>query len=163
MLTQALVNSLFLYDPNTGCVTHKINKGKVKAGSRAGSVSKTGARYLRVQGKKELEHRIIWLMVYGHLPPKEVDHINHERGDNRIDNLRCVGHPENMQNKSAYRNNSVGHTGVSIDKQCGKFRAYVSVQGKPKGLGYFTSLEDACAARASALAQLEHYHANHGN
>lgn len=162
-LTQDLVKSIFIYDEDTGVVTHRTAKVKAKVGDRAGSSSKSHSRYLRIFGKKELEHRIIWLYVHGSLPVGEVDHINHDRGDNRLCNLREVTHGLNMRNKPRYRNNETGTSGVSTDKRCGKFRAYISINGKHKGLGYFTHYEDAVAARVAALATAEGYHANHGN
>lgn len=161
-ITQALVQELFSYDPLTGAVTHRTNKVKAKIGDRAGSSSKSESRYLRIFGKKELEHRIIWLYMTGSLPVGEVDHKDHDRGNNIWDNLREVTHGVNMMNKPKYANNKTGTAGVSIDKRCGKFRAYLSIDGKPKGLGYFTTYEEAVAAREAALAQAEGYHANHG-
>ena len=161
-LTQALVQELFQYFPESGEVLHRTNKVKAKIGDRAGSLSKTGARYLRVLGKKELEHRIIWLYVYGYFPEHEVDHINHVRSDNRITNLRKVTHLVNMQNKTKYSNNVSGTTGISIDKRCGKYRAYLNVEEKPKSLGYFDNYEAAVAARTAAVIQESGYHANHG-
>lgn len=162
-LTQEYIKSLFDYDPLTGVVTHRTQKVKAKVGDRAGSSSKSESRYLRIFGKKVLEHRIIWLYVYGELPQGEIDHINHDRGDNRLVNLREVSHKTNMQNKPKYSNNHTGMSGVSIDKRCGKYRAYLNIGGKPKGLGYFTKYEDAVAARMVALDTVEGYHANHGS
>jgi len=162
-LTQALVQSLFDYCPDTGVVTHRIDKHKAKAGTRAGSTHKSKARYLRVQGTKQLEHRIIWLYVYGELPEHEVDHINQDRSDNRLCNLRAVTHAQNMRNKPRYVNNTSGTAGVSVDRRCNKYRAYINVAGKHTGLGYYDSLEEAVAARHAALKAGGDYHANHGN
>jgi hypothetical protein len=163
VLTQELVRALFIYDADTGEVTHRTNKVKAKAGDRAGSSSKSNSRYLRILGKKEIEHRIIWLYMTGSLPVEEIDHIDHDRGNNRWHNLREVTHGLNMRNKPRYRNNETGTSGVSTDKRCGKYRAYISINGKHRGLGYFTNYEDAVAARITALANVEGYHANHGN
>ena len=162
LITQDLVRTLFFYDPHTGWVTHQTNKVKAKIGDRAGSCSKTGARYRRIFGKKYLEHRIIWLYQFGHFPLYEIDHINHVRNDNRLENLREVTHAQNMKNKRQYTNNAVGCVGASVDSRCGKYRAYISLNGKPKGLGYYSSFEEAVAARNAALAQAQEYHANHG-
>lgn len=162
VITQAYVQEHFSYNPLTGIITHRTNKCKAKAGGRAGSLSKTKSRYLRVFGKKELEHRIIWLYMTGALPEYEIDHIDQDRGNNRWNNLREVSHSENMKNKPKYKSNTTGVAGISIDKRCGKFRAYISVEGKPKGLGYFTNLSDAVNARASAMVE-RGYHANHGS
>ena len=161
-LTQDLVRRLFEYNEATGIVFHRTNKHKAKIGERAGSSSKSGSRYLRIHGKKELEHRMIWLYVYGCLPEEEIDHINHSRSDNRLCNLRLVSHEENMRNKPKYKSNTTGHAGISVDKRCGKYRAYISIEGKPKSLGYFDSLTAAVNARECAKQQ-GGYHANHGS
>lgn len=162
MVTQALVQSIFTYCPVTGNVVHATNKVKVKRGDRAGSVSKSGARYLRIWGKKYLEHRVIWLYVTGAWPTHEIDHVDHNRGNNRWENLRETTHAVNMQNKPRYTNNTSGSAGVSVDKRCGKFRAYLNIHGKPRGLGYFDTYAEAVIARVSALSCVEGYHANHG-
>ena len=162
-ITQELVKSLFHYDSDTGLVTHKTKKVKANIGDRAGSSSKSNSRYLRIFGKKELEHRIIWLYMIGTLPTYDIDHEDHDRGNNKWENLREVSHAVNMQNKPKYQNNKTGFAGVSVDKRCGKYRAYLSIGGKPKGLGYFSTFEEAVAARSMALNSTEGYHANHGS
>jgi hypothetical protein len=162
-LTQALVHQLFNYDETTGIFTHKINKCKAKAGSVAGGKHpSTNAIYLRVNGKKELAHRIAWLYHFGELPNGDIDHINHDRSDNRIENLRVVDHSINMKNKSKYKNNKYGCTGVSMDKRVGRYRAYLSEDGKQTGLGYYENYEDAVNARLAAIKTREAFHANHG-
>lgn len=161
MLTQTLVKELFDYDPSTGIFKYATSRGKVKRGEIAGGKHKSGAIYLRILGKKELAHRIAWLYIYGYLPV-EIDHIDQNRGNNKLSNLRDVSHNINMKNKPKYKNNTTGVAGVSIDKRCGKYRAYININGKHKGLGYFTSLELAIAAREKALKANTEYHKNHG-
>ena len=162
-LNQELVKDLFDYDSSTGIFYHAKNKGKAKKGEVAGGYHKhTKAIYLRINGKKELAHRIAWLYEYGLLPQNQLDHINHDRSDNRITNLREVTHSENMKNKSKYKNNQYGVTGISKDKRCGKFRAYININGKPKGVGYYDEFNDAVVARNQALKQVGEYHDNHG-
>ena len=163
LLTQDKVQALFEFNPDTGIFTHKINKGKARAGMVAGGKHKaTNAIYLRINGKKELAHRIAWLYHFGELPDGDIDHINHDRSDNRIRNLRVVDHSTNMKNKTKYSNNRYGCTGVSVDKRVGKYRAYISENGKQESLGYYTNYEDAVNARLAALKTREAFHANHG-
>mgnify|MGYP003611564476 FL=1 len=161
-ITQAYVQEHFLYCPVSGQVVHKTAKVKAKVGDRAGSRSKCNSRYLRIHGKKYLEHRVVWLYVTGEWPINEIDHKDHDRTNNRWENLREVTHAVNMKNKPRYASNSTGHSGISIDKRCGKYRAYLSIDKKPKSLGYFATLAEAIAARTLALQQTEGYHANHG-
>ena len=162
-LTQELVQTLFMYEPSTGNFYHKINKGKAKAGALAGGKHKvSNVIYLRINGKKELAHRIAWLYHFGELPKEEIDHINHDRSDNRICNLRAVNHSTNMKNKSKYKNNKYGCTGVSVDKRSGRYRAYISEENKQEALGYYATYEEAVNARLTALDAKEAFHDNHG-
>lgn len=159
-LTQELVQSLFIYDSVSGLLINRVNKGKALAGAISGTVHKNGTIYVRVLGKKEIAHRIIWLYVNGYLPV-EIDHIDHNRSNNAWNNLREVNHAQNMLNKPIYKNSKTKCSGISIDKRCGKYRAYIQVNCKQKGLGYFDTLEQAIAVRSTALKE-HRYHDNHG-
>ena len=72
-------------------------KGKLfwKSGRRAGHLRPDGYRYIVIEKKTYLEHRLIWLYNYGYLP-KEIDHINGSGKDNRIENLRSCTHSQNI-------------------------------------------------------------------
>lgn len=159
---QQELQETFNYCPISGTFTYKMQKGKAKIGDVAGSYHESGAIYIRFQGKKHLAHRLAWLYMYGQLPKGEIDHKDQDRSNNAINNLRDVSHDLNMKNKPKYQNNSTGVAGVSIDKRCGKYRAYLSINGKPKGLGYYLTLEEAKAAREKALREQEDYYDNHG-
>lgn len=152
----------FNYSPTTGVFTYKVQKGKAKVGDIAGTLHKSNAIYIRFQGKKHLAHRLAWLYVYGELPKGEIDHLDQNRSHNWISNLRDVSHDINMKNKPKYRSNTTGISGVSIDKRCGKYRAYININGKQKGLGYFSTMEDAVKARETALRNEGDYYDNHG-
>lgn len=104
-------------------------------------------------------HRIIWAMQYGEWPEREIDHINGDRANNRLCNLRLVTRRENTLNQKRRRNNKSGRTGVS-QLGNGKWRAYISEHGKIKHLGVFCALEDAIKVRVRAEAECG-YHANH--
>lgn len=160
VLTQELVQSLFIYDSVSGSLVNKVNKGRALAGAISGTTHKNGTIYVRVLGKKEIAHRIIWLYVSGRLLT-EIDHVDHDRSNNAWDNLREVSHAQNMLNKPIYKNSKTKCSGVSIDKRCGKYRAYIQVNCKQKSLGYFDTLEQAVAVRSAALKEHK-YHANHG-
>lgn len=105
-------------------------------------------------------HKVAWAMHFGHWPADEVDHINGNRSDNRIENLRVVSHRDNARNKRKSRANKSGHVGVSEYKP-GKWRAYINTDTGMKHLGVFGSLEDAVSARMLAQTELG-YHPNHG-
>jgi hypothetical protein len=93
--------------------------------------------------------------------PDELDHINGDKGDNRIVNLREVTRAENNKNKSRYKQNSSGFTGVGWHKVTKKWAAKIRVDGRDYHLGVFASIEAAKEARAAAE---KHYgfHENHG-
>lgn len=101
-------------------------------------------------GKPYKAHRVIWLLHYGEWPPREVDHINGDRKCNTVSNLRLATRSENMRNQRRYNNNSSGANGVSWDAKSAKWRAYVNFDGRRINLGFFSNVEDAAAARATA-------------
>ena len=95
------------YDPETGEFTRKTSFFKTRIGERAGSISKsTGYVVIAVCGAQYLAHRLAWLYVYGCWPSLHIDHINGEKTDNRIANLREATNGENMQNQRRARSNS---------------------------------------------------------
>ena len=88
-------------------------------------------------------HRICWFIVYNELAPNLVDHINRNRSDNRISNLRLANHCENQRNTSKLRNNTSGVTGVSWDKDRNKWRANCGFNGKSHYLGLYSDIIEA--------------------
>lgn len=108
-------------------------------------------------------HRVLWALTYGSWPEGEIDHIDGNRQNNRIENLRLVSRSENQRNQKRNRNNSSGYTGVSWYKPYAKWRATISTGGgRSKHLGYFDDVVDAAKAWEQARVNLG-YHANHGN
>ena len=106
-------------------------------------------------------HRVIWAMVHGEWPIKQIDHINGIRDDNRITELRDVTHEENSKNQKRPLTNTSGVVGVSWYGRVQKWHARIQVGGKPKHLGYFTDFNEAVAARKAA--EVKHgFHENHG-
>lgn len=155
----------FRYDAATGKLTWAIKKGKVKPGDNAGCLNKTtGYLVVRVNYKMYAVHRIVWGMFNPDCqfkPGDEIDHIDHDKLNNRLENLRRVNHQTNMRNQSMMRNNKSGVNGVFWDKRARKWRADIRVNGRNKYLGSFVDLESAANARRAA--EIEHqYHENHG-
>jgi len=155
---------LFSYDPETGILTRKIStSSNARAGDEAGGLDKDGYKTLRVCGKKYQAHRICYAIYHGVDPhPMQIDHINHDRSDNRIENMRLVSHQENGKNQSKYANNTSGVTGVDWNKRNNKWRARIKLNSKLKDLGYFTNKADAISARRAAEKKYG-YHENHGD
>lgn len=106
-------------------------------------------------------HRVIWLLAHGEWPSADVDHINGDRSDNRLVNLRSVSRAENGKNQGIPRNNKSGILGVCWSKNAAKWQAHIRVGGAQKHLGFFVDLSAASAARKAAEAEFG-FHPNHG-
>jgi hypothetical protein len=100
-------------------------------------------------------------MFYGEDPPLFVDHINGDKADNRIRNLRVGTHPQNMCNRHAPPHNTSGEKGVHLRSDNGKWRAYLSVDRKRFNLGTFLKKDDAVMAVRKARAELHGEFAKH--
>lgn len=133
-----------------------------KAGKKAGSIEPQGYVCIQIMGKKYKAHRLIWCMVYGAIPSDmQVDHINHIRHDNRLENLRLVSQSENERNASIRKDNGAGRTGVRWHETQLRWHAFIRHEGKQKHLGSFKEFSDAVNARK--LAEIKFgYHKNHG-
>ena len=106
-------------------------------------------------------HRVIWAISYCKWPSNQIDHINGDRSDNRIKNLRSVSHAENTRNRRTSEVNTTGVMGVYWYKSRKKWYARIMFDGKNKHLGYFSNKADAIAARKAAEAKYG-FHPNHG-
>lgn len=164
LITQEYLKSILSYDLTTGLLTWvKRTARNIEIGSVAGSTHKlTGYVSVGVQGRRYQVHRLVFRYVMGNWPPQYVDHINHNRSDNRWVNLRLVDRTDNMRNQLKYINNKSGRTGVYYDETSGKWRAQIRVAGRGVYLGCFHELEDAIVARDAADTAYD-FHNNHGN
>lgn len=145
------------YDKDTGRFTWKIRKANhIHIGAVAGNLNLwTGYRSLMVDGTVYLEHRLAWKLVYGQLPTKALDHIDGNKANNAISNLREVSHAENLQNiHSAMKNNRCGMLGVSLDNRSGRYQARIRLSGVSKSLGNFADKHEAHAAYLKAKREL---------
>lgn len=146
---------LFAYDPETGVVVWKVdrgNRGRIKAGTRAGSKCTTGYREIRVNRRPVMEHRVAWFLYHGFLPPCQLDHINRVRDDNRICNLRLAleNAHHNNQNRAVGKNSSSGVKGVMWYPCRNKWIVRIKVKGRSIYIGLFEKFDDAVAARKAA-------------
>jgi hypothetical protein len=153
MITQAQV---------TDCFEHRDGKLYWKkvahpnkqylVGQEAGSIHQTGYRHVTWLGKVHKVHRLIFLLEYGYLPP-EVDHINGDRQDNRIENLRPATRSENQCNRPALASNTSGYPGVSWHKKSKAWCVRVMKNGKTVVQQYFKDLELAGLVAIEARAK----------
>jgi hypothetical protein len=151
ILTCDEVRSIFDYDAVAGGLRYRDGHGRVKKGSLAGSITSHGYIKIVILGGDHLAHRLIWLHVYGTYPKTSLDHINHVRNDNRIENLREADASENMQNRRLNGPYWSGHVGVIWSKKSRKWVARIAVRMKQIQVGTFDDINDAIAARKEAV------------
>lgn len=156
-LTQEGLKELLHYDSETGQFTWNVTLcNRARKGNKAGHIAGRGYLYIGFNGKVYSAHRLAWLYVYGQIPENDIDHINGEKTDNRINNLRDVETVINCQNRRAARDGSrSGIMGASWHKRIGKWAAQIRIGGKPTHLGYFTTPEEA--GRAYLEAKRQHH------
>lgn len=154
MLTAKRLRQLFDYDPATGIFTYRAPRKHVIVGNRAGSISHGKYRQIGIDGKRYLEHRLVWMFVHGKWPDKLIDHINMDGCDNRLCNLRQATHSTNKANRFAPANNSTGFNGVSFNKVIKRYQASICRQYKQKHLGFFDTAKEAHRAYCVAANEL---------
>lgn len=160
-MDQARLKVMLRYDPDTGIFTRKTSNGGFKIGSVAGATSLNGYRNIMVDNKSYSAHSLAWLYVYGKFPEYVIDHINHERSDNRIENLRDVKHSINCKNIRLTKNNPSGVPGVTWEKERKRWRVCIYVDNKRQRLGDFTCFRKAIKLRKET-EKLFGFHKNHG-
>ena len=139
------------YDQETGQFRWLIGKHK---GEAAGTLHKSGYRYIQLDGRLHRAHRLAWAYVHGEFPKDHIDHINGSRDDNRIANLREATNAQNRQNmRHRRRDKSVGRLGAFWISSRGKWEARITVEGRCKFLGYFETEAQAHAAYVEAKAK----------
>ena len=156
-LSHEYVCSILEYNPETGVITNKVDRGVLRggmvsafAGEVSGYVNDHGYRLIQIDGILYSAHRLGWFMHYGSWPKEELDHKNGKRDDNRIKNLQEATHRQNQQNWKLHRTGR--HPGVSWYKRYSKWMAQVKgVYGKHKYLGYFNTEEEGFLAYADYL------------
>lgn len=138
------------------------SSNRVKQSDRVGTRRKDGYIQVKLEGKDNLAHRIVWEMHNGPIPDgMQIDHINHIRDDNRIENLRIVSNLANGMNQGMPKNNKSGVTGVGWYKKTGRWRVQIRANGKSMTVGYFDDFDIAVAARKDAESKYG-FHENHG-
>lgn len=159
-----LVRQLLRYDPATGELTwlprpeemfkkHRqfLNWNARYPGTPAGFVNEYGYRVMHFGSVLFKAHRLAWLHVHDE-PVPEIDHIDGDRSNNRIANLRIATRGQNRANSITSKNNVIGVKGVSAKK--GRFHARIMHDGQAIHLGSFKTLDEAAIARREAAERL---------
>jgi hypothetical protein len=120
----------------------------------AGGVISRGYRGVGIDGQRYLEHRLVWFYVHGVWPADQIDHINGDRSDNRISNLREASQSQNNGNCRKRGNNVSGYTGVFWNTRHAKWQAQIAMNGRNNYIGLFSDIEEAVAARKAAAKRI---------
>jgi hypothetical protein len=153
MLTQEKLKAVLDYFSSSGDFIWKVTRGGLAVkGVQAGTIRGRGYFSIRVLGRCYYAHRLAWLFIYGNFP-KEVDHVNGNRLDNRITNLRVATRSQNSANQILRGMNSSGFKGVVWDKKRSLFSARIKVQGVMLNLGRFKTAQEAAITYDFAAAK----------
>ena len=139
------------YDPATGVMRWKIwpRTGR-PSGREVLTTNAQGYRVVVLMGRQYRVHRVAWLMMYGKWPPELLDHVNGNRTDNRLVNLREATRAENNRNRGMSGNNTSGFKGVTYNKDRNKWQAKIWRNNKAIHLGRYPSAQGAFAAYCKA-------------
>ena len=132
------VSDLISYNPSTGKFTWKVSRGTKKQGAEAGTVRSDGYIAIQLNGKKIQAASVAWYLTHGYWP-KLVDHLNRDKQDNRLANLREATPSQNGYNRS--RTQKSGLRGVYPSNS--KWIAKITINKIPVYLGTFDTPEEA--------------------
>ena len=153
MPTQDQLKEMFEYH-HDGYLIYKIGRGKMQKGDKAGNVNQNGYKNIKIYSHLYKEHRLIYFMHYGYLP-KYIDHIDCDKLNNKIENLREVNYSQNNLNSSLRKDNKLGIKNVSWCSTHERYRVSMNVNQKIRSLGYFRDLE---LAELVAIESRDLYH-----
>lgn len=149
VITVDRARELLAYDPDTGVLRWRVYRNH---NARPGDVAGTdcrGYRYVFADKKGYIAHRLAWLLHYGEWPSMTIDHIDGNKDNNRIENLRDVSVLINAQNQK--RASSKSKSGVlGVSRYHNKYKARILIDGKEVYLGLFASIESASDAYQEA-------------
>ena len=142
------IAELFVY--RNGNLFNRVSRGGgAIAGALAGHDDSEGYRTVKIGSSDYKVHRLIYKLIHGY-DPDQIDHINGDKGDNRIGNLRSVSNAENARNRKMSSNNTSGRAGVGWHKKQKRWQARIRVSGQLIHLGSYIEFDDAVRAREEA-------------
>lgn len=148
-LTHTRLCELLHYNDENGTFIWKVKRKKGNLGSIAGTKQSSGYWFIGIDNKRYLAHRLAWFYVYKQWPVDVIDHINQNKCDNRISNLRSVSQKENGKNIAVKKSNTSSATGIRFrpDGRKNPWHARVMHDRKEISLGHYLTLEEAKNAR----------------
>ena len=156
MLTASRLRELLVYDAETGVFYWRVDletrAGPKMNGKKAGSLNWMGYEKIKIDGTLHSSHRLVWLYTHGEWPEGSLDHIDGNRANNRIGNLRPATRSQNSANRKSHRH-IAPYRGVMPHGP--GFVARIHFKGVRHYLGYFTTKE---AARDAYLAKARELH-----
>lgn len=157
-LTQAFLKSVISYDEETGLFTWISSRGKAKPNKPAGYLTGRGYVIIKICGFAYQAHRLAWLYFHGSHPSEFIDHIDCNRSNNAISNLREASNAQNLQNISTPRaTNKSGFLGVCKASTPGKWRAQIRFNNRPRQIGEFNTPEEAHEAYVKEKRRLHEF------
>jgi len=153
MITAERLREALNYDPETGVFTWRIDTGRYPPGMVAGTLRSDGYRYIKVDGRGYLAHRLAWLHTTGTWPAQQIDHRDGDRANNRLGNLREATNAQNAAN-SRLNAGKLLPKGVFYRASSGRYLANIRHGGKLRHLGTFTTAEQAHRAYQHAANML---------
>jgi hypothetical protein len=154
-ITLERLRSVINYCPSTGIFTWAMARKRCALGAKAGSISWAGYIIIRIDKNNYRAHNLAFFMMTGAWPDNEIDHKDANKSNNAWVNLRAATRGQNIVCCPASKRCVTGVRGVSLHPKTRRFRAYTCIEGGRQHLGYFATLEEAKAARRSAV--MAHY------
>jgi hypothetical protein len=154
MLDQKKLQEILDYCPVTGTFTWKIKRQGIRR-PEAGVLNNNGYWIVKIDGRPYRRARLVWFYVHGRWPIEEIDHINMNKLDDRIGNLREATRSQNIANAPKRSNNSSGYKGVSLKQ--GKWIAVIDTRrigGTRHHLGCFSTPQEAHLAYKNAACHI---------
>jgi HNH endonuclease len=154
-LTAARLRELLDYDPNTGrFIWRSDQKRKPKPGAVAGCDDGSGYVRISIDGSLYRAHRLAWLFTYGQWPKNDIDHIDCNRSNNAITNLRDATRSINLQNQRRARSDNKSSGLLGVYKDAGRWKSKIRVGEDVVLLGRFDTSEEAHKAYVQAKRKL---------
>ena len=155
MITRDRLNELLTYDPVLDVWTWIKSRGRMaKAGSRAGTISTLGYVIIRINARDYCAHRLVWFWYHHEWPRGNIDHIDGNRRNNVLTNLRVAEYCQNSWNRGKSKVNTSGFKGVFFHKATGKWQASIRARGKQYHLKLYLTPEAAHRIYVEAAKRL---------